>query len=84
MDDFLLDYYFNAAYEGLKFRKSTPRYANRLRDMPQSAELRLPAMQHSAELRLRVMRHSTEFLKKFCRRLCAMQLNLKFNSKFSS
>jgi hypothetical protein len=30
MDDFLLDYCFNAVYEGLKFRESTRRYANRL------------------------------------------------------
>jgi hypothetical protein len=49
MDDFLLDCCFNAIYEGLKFRKSILRYANRLRAMPHSAESRLPAMLHSAE-----------------------------------
>jgi hypothetical protein len=53
MDDFLLDCCFNAVYEGLKFRKSTPRYANRLL-----------AMSHSAESRIHAMRHSSEFLKK--------------------
>jgi hypothetical protein len=53
MDDFLLDCCFNAIYEGLKFGKSTLRYANRLRAMP-----------HSAELRLQAMLHSVEFLKK--------------------
>jgi hypothetical protein len=49
MDDFLLDCCFNALYEGLKFRKSTPRYANWLRAMPHSADSRLPAIPHSAE-----------------------------------
>jgi hypothetical protein len=39
---------FNAIYTGLKFRESTPRYANRLRAMPHSTELRLRAMPHSA------------------------------------
>jgi hypothetical protein len=64
MDDFLLDCCFNAIYEGLKFRKSTPRYANQLRAMPHSAELRLRSMPHSAESQLCAMWHSTEFLKK--------------------
>jgi hypothetical protein len=39
----------NAIYEGLMLGKSTPRYANRLRAMPYSAELRLRTMRHSAE-----------------------------------
>jgi hypothetical protein len=64
MDNFLLDCCFNAIYEGLKFRKSTPRYANRLHVMPHSTESRLPAMPHSAELRLCAMWHSAEFFKK--------------------
>jgi hypothetical protein len=38
MEDFLLDCCFSAVYEGLKFRESTPRYANRLRAMLHSAE----------------------------------------------
>jgi hypothetical protein len=49
----LLDCCFYAIYEGFKFGKSAPRYANRLRVMP-----------HSAESRLRAMRHSKEFLEK--------------------
>jgi hypothetical protein len=49
MDDFLLYCCFNAIYEGQKFGKSTPRYANRLRAMPHRAELQLRAMPHSAE-----------------------------------
>jgi hypothetical protein len=63
MDDFLLDCCFNAVYEGLKFRKSTPRYANRLRAMPHSAESQLPAMPHSAESRLPAMPQSAELKK---------------------
>jgi hypothetical protein len=38
MDDFLLDCCFNAIYEGIKFGKSTPCYANRLRAIRHSAE----------------------------------------------
>jgi hypothetical protein len=38
MDDFLLDCCFNAIHEGQRFGKSTPRYANRLRAMRNSAE----------------------------------------------
>jgi hypothetical protein len=64
MDDFLLDYCFNAVYEGPKFRKLTPRYVYQLCAMLHSAELRLPAMPHSAETQLRAMRHSAEFIKK--------------------
>jgi hypothetical protein len=64
MDDFLLDCFFNAFYEGLKFRKLTPRYDNRLLSMLHSAESQLPAMLHSAESRLRAMRHSVELSKK--------------------
>jgi hypothetical protein len=63
MDDFLVDCSFNAVNEGLKFRKSTPCYANRHRGMPQSAESRLPAMLHRAESRLSAMRHSAELKK---------------------
>jgi hypothetical protein len=40
MDGFLLDCCFNSDYEGLKFRESTPRYANRLCAMKHSAESR--------------------------------------------
>jgi hypothetical protein len=64
MDDFLLNCCFNALYEGIKFRKLTTRYANRLCAMPHSTESRLPAMPHCAESRLRAMRHSAEFFKK--------------------
>jgi hypothetical protein len=55
MDDFLLDCCFNTVYEGLKFRKSTPRYANQLRAMPHSAESWLPAMPHSAEFYKKIL-----------------------------
>jgi hypothetical protein len=59
MGDFLLDCCFNAVYEGLKFRKLTPCYTNRLCGMLHIAELCLRAMPHSTELQ------RTEFKKKF-------------------
>jgi hypothetical protein len=39
MDDFWLDCCFNAVYEDLKVWESTQCHANRLSDMPHSAEL---------------------------------------------
>jgi hypothetical protein len=64
MDDFLLDCFSNAFYEGLRFRESTLRYANQLRAMPHSAESRLSSTPHRVESRLPAMRHSVEFLQK--------------------
>jgi hypothetical protein len=55
MDDFLLDWCFYAIYEGIKFGKSTQRYAKRLRALLHTS---------SAESWLRAMPHSMEFLKK--------------------
>jgi hypothetical protein len=76
MDDFLLDCCFNAIYEGLKFEKSTPRYAT-----AQSRDSALCRIARSRDSALCGIARS--FRKKFHRRLRAMQLNVKFNSKFS-
>jgi hypothetical protein len=85
MTDFLKDFYFNGFCKGRKNFVPTPRYAKKLRAMQHSAESRLRAMPHSAESRLPAMRHSAEsifvYKKKFCLRLRAMQLNVKFKSK---
>jgi hypothetical protein len=68
MDDFLLDCCFNAIYEGIKFGKSTPRYAKRLRAMLKVFEKNFIADSALCNVkfnskfsgRLRAMRHSAE------------------------
>jgi hypothetical protein len=70
MTDFLKDCYFNGFRKGRKNFVPTPRYAKKIRAMP-----RLPPPCGIARSRFSVF-------KKFYLRLRAMQLNVKFKSKF--